>query len=517
MVNTRWSQARICTIMAGVWVAGLCMLAGPAQSFDLLPDLVIEELYVTPEPSTLGTEVAAYIQGYNESSAGTVVGIDFRIDFWQHRTDAPTDESGSDAHWQMDTLGGHARTNWIHHDFTPVTSGSFKAWALIDSTNTVWELDGSNNARYYTYRVNAAPTLTWLGTTGYESDGVDPNAGQYPVDLFTFRVTYTDPDGGLPSYCRLVLDREGSERTFNMRRGSGNTSTGRQFLFRRRLSPGLYRYRIEAHDGDGAATGVPTSWNEGPEVCPRQNGRPDGLVHDGQRWLGDNWHNTTGAKQRVNATITSGGSVTYDVKVQNDRADADTLLVFGPASKGGWQIGYRDATGADITSAVTGGGWSPPELAAGSDTTMTAEVTGTGAPGAWKSVLLRVGRAIWGPTKNEESADAVKMVTTIGDGGSSSGSLLTHLVGAPTRVGTEVRFTLSSTASVSARVLNIAGRPVRMLSPPRNCQAGANTLLWNATSDHGTAVPSGTYLVEVTAKAADGAQARALARVRVVR
>ncbi len=83
----------------------------------------------------------------------------------------------------------------------------------------------------------------------------------------------------------------------------------------------------------------------------------------------------------------------------------------------------------------------------------------------------------------------------------------------PTPGGAEIAFTLSSDAAVTATVLNIAGRPVRILCAPKHCAAGTNTLLWNAQSDSGLVVPNGTYLVEVVAKAGDGSQARALTQV----
>ena len=99
---------------------------------------------------------------------------------------------------------------------------------------------------------------------------------------------------------------------------------------------------------------------------------------------------------------------------------------------------------------------------------------------------------------------------------SGTGALrITSLAAIPTTSGAQVAFVLSAPGEVGARVLNIAGRPVKTLCAARDCEAGANTLLWNATSDHGTTVPNGMYLVEVTARGKDGSQARALAAVRV--
>jgi len=66
-------------------------------------------------------------------------------------------------------------------------------------------------------------------------------------------------------------------------------------------------------------------------------------------------------------------------------------------------------------------------------------------------------------------------------------------------------------------VVGIAGRLVSAIHTARECEAGANVLVWNATSDQGLAVPNGTYLVEVTARTEDGGEARALARVMVGR
>ena len=83
--------------------------------------------------------------------------------------------------------------------------------------------------------------------------------------------------------------------------------------------------------------------------------------------------------------------------------------------------------------------------------------------------------------------------------------------------GAQIVFSLSAPMTVDARILNIAGRPVKTLCRAKDCDAGANTLPWNARSGHGLPVPNGTYLLEVMAKAGDGPQTRELAQVRVGR
>jgi flagellar hook assembly protein FlgD len=64
-------------------------------------------------------------------------------------------------------------------------------------------------------------------------------------------------------------------------------------------------------------------------------------------------------------------------------------------------------------------------------------------------------------------------------------------------------------------ILNIAGRTVKCLIADRECEAGPQTVSWNGTSSHGTLVPSGAYLVRVTAASPSGEQCRGLATMRV--
>ncbi len=99
----------------------------------------------------------------------------------------------------------------------------------------------------------------------------------------------------------------------------------------------------------------------------------------------------------------------------------------------------------------------------------------------------------------------------------ATAALISSVAAVPARAGIQVAFTLHASALVSARILNLAGRPVKTLCSARDCEAGTNTLLWNAQSDSGLVVPNGTYLVEVMAKGDDGAQTRALVQVRLDR
>jgi hypothetical protein len=123
-----------------------------------------------------------------------------------------------------------------------------------------------------------------------------------------------------------------------------------------------------------------------------------------------------------------------------------------------------------------------------------ADATGAarGAPTRWTSGL-RV-------------TDAGQAVTAIAS-----------LVATPTNVGAQLTFDLAGGADVTARVLNVAGRAVRMLCQDKALEAGTRTLVWNAQDGRGLPVPAGVYLVEVTAAGADGKRSRALTPVRIER
>jgi len=62
-------------------------------------------------------------------------------------------------------------------------------------------------------------------------------------------------------------------------------------------------------------------------------------------------------------------------------------------------------------------------------------------------------------------------------------------------------------------VRNLAGQPVRTITPGRKCEPGLNTFAWSGVSDAGLRAPNGPYVVEVVALTDKGAQSRAIAVV----
>jgi DNA-binding beta-propeller fold protein YncE len=245
-------------------------------------------------------------------------------------------------------------------------------WAVgvvVDATGNVYVADQRNDRiQKFARAAHEAPILTWLDTTGYEADGVDPDQGAGGDTRFRLKVLYSDADGHAPRYVSLHLRRNGKPfREFAMVRGVGDYTTGRVYRRTRKLPPGSYEHCFRARDRDGLATGEATVWTPGPTVGPR-------------------------------------------------------------------------------TSVA-----------------------------------------------------------------------LTTLCAVPTNGGTQITFSLSAAAQVEARILNIGGQPIKTLCRARGCEAGSNTLLWDGRDDTGLAVPNGTYLVEVAAKAGDGTEARALGQTNVAR
>ena len=121
---------------------------------------------------------------------------------------------------------------------------------------------------------------------------------------------------------------------------------------------------------------------------------------------------------------------------------------------------------------------------------------------------------------SQSSGEATQVEFHVGGTATVYGAALTcvsALSAVPTAAGAEVTFTLSAPASVQAEVLNIAGRPVRLITPGTPFESGLQSLVWTGQSDAGLPVPNGRYLIRVTARGADGTSSQALGTVLVQR
>ncbi|MFP3904325.1 MAG: FlgD immunoglobulin-like domain containing protein, partial [Armatimonadota bacterium] len=83
---------------------------------------------------------------------------------------------------------------------------------------------------------------------------------------------------------------------------------------------------------------------------------------------------------------------------------------------------------------------------------------------------------------------------------------LTGLSTTQTAAGAAITYNLSKPATVTARVRNIAGRTVATIADGAVQPAGNGNMVWNLQSRTGSLVPSGVYLISVTASSEDGQQ-----------
>jgi len=143
---------------------------------------------------------------------------------------------------------------------------------------------------------SAPPTLSWAGTPGFETDGVDPDNGA-PGDTFTFRAKLQIPDGTEPDFMRLALTQNGAPLpAIDMTPVSGTLPTGRIYEAVELLPVGNYLYHFEAQNANGPATGEPIQDRLGPGMPA-----PPFLTRaGGPRWGHDGVHPDQG---RANATL----------------------------------------------------------------------------------------------------------------------------------------------------------------------------------------------------------------------
>lgn len=81
----------------------------------------------------------------------------------------------------------------------------------------------------------------------------------------------------------------------------------------------------------------------------------------------------------------------------------------------------------------------------------------------------------------------------------------------------EIAFDLSQGATVTTQIRGGNGQMVRRLSPGRASSAGTNSLIWDMRDDRAVSVPSGTYLVEITASTPEGDFVRVVQPLTIVR
>ena len=396
----------------------------------------------------------------------------------------------ADQHWHWATGEPFSFVDWYPpepNDYPSPAEDNEENYAIIYPVLGQWQdFPPSGTVPVYPI-IEFSASVSWAGTPGYTGDGLEPEGGDPDSTMFTFEAQYTDPRGLPPRRAAVVLQRLDctswvQDRVLPLTLESGDVATGAIYSAATQLPNEVYRYSFRFSDsGWFSVTGPPTAgWTPGPllqgppKLCwsPRQWFRTDGVTPNtgaaGSRFRFEvRYRDSAGDAPIVHRVRLQREGVPYLTRtltptpVGNDRTGRNYTILFAIDEPGTYQ--YRFVFADDDGDA-------------------------TGDPTEWST----------GPT-----------VT----GGSGAPAQIASLAAVPTVGGAQLTFSLSAAARVTATVLNVAGRPVRTITADEPREAGLQTLTWNRQADTGLAVPSGLYLVRVTARADNGAESTAMATV----
>jgi hypothetical protein len=337
-----------------------------------------------------------------------------------------------------------------------------------------------------------SPWLSWAGTSGYESDGVDPTSGD-PADsasptTFTFKVRYQNGLGYSPWYARCIIQKRVCDpaggatwkkyKSLAMTLESGTAKDGAIYSASTTLANVPVKYRFLFKWGKGSITpGPPNSYVQGPLV----RGRPHLCWTGKPGWTTDGVHPNAGPPKSkfrfrvlyqdawgtppsIHEVLIRRNGVPYITKAMKPLRGGsyrtgktyDTAVIIGRTGSYEYRFRFRD----DINYA-------------------------NGDPSKWTA----------GP-----SILALK-------------SMVTSLAAVPTTAGAQVTFNLTSAADVTATVMNVAGRPIRTIATAKPMEAGLQTLLWDRKGENGLPVPAGLYMIKVTANDPEGEQTSGMATI----
>ena len=330
----------------------------------------------------------------------------------------------------------------------------------------------------------------YLRYASYFPNGVKPSSAK-PGENFTFNVAYKCPDDYEPKRAACRVERYTREHLWEfygelkMTKNWGAVDDEWMCWGAATLPENAYRIRFIAVTPDGHKVGgAPTKWRRYPRIIAPPRLRwtgATGYTSDGvQPNVGpagtrfyfkvDYWDAAGDAPSRAQVQLRQDGRIVFtkgmaaavNTPCWQGRIYRTSILI---NRRGQYEYRFRfaDATGA-----------------------------ARGAPTRWKSGL-----------RVTESSQGMPAITS--------------LVATPTNAGAQLTFDLGAQADVTARVLNLAGRPIRTICRAKALEAGTRTLVWNAQDDSGLPVPRAVYLLEVSADGADGARGRALTPVRIER
>ena len=140
--------------------------------------------------------------------------------------------------------------------------------------------------------------------------------------------------------------------------------------------------------------------------------QPDMLIKNSAdaSYIGTDIINTDGANQSKSQNASAGQKATYSFRVKNAGYLSDSFTITGTAGGSGWSVRYYDLSSVEITSQVTGAGWSSGTLASGVDRGFFVKVAPDASVGLGASkTLLITATSVGSGTKK----DVVKSITPV--------------------------------------------------------------------------------------------------------
>ena len=419
----------------------------------------------------------------------------FRVDYTDVDGEAP-------ASARCEVLRQKDDGTWEHHQWLPMAleSGDPVSGAIYAAstqlvrnvyqyrfvfTNVDGDVGGPPALRTAGPVITDRASLAWEGSAGYQTDGVHPHRGAADATAFTFKVRYEDATGLDPTQANLVMERVSGSvwlpfGSFPLAKKSGDVATGAVYSVALTRPNEVMRYHFALVDADGfEVAGPPTQWRNGPliDATPML------------RWTDETGFESDGVEPDAGPL---GTRFEFRVLYRDSAGDAPIRMRLKIQKDGvayRW-VGLKAVSAVDYRlGTIYRAYFTPTELGSYTYRFSMWDITGQAA----------------GPPSKFQTGPTVTAATS---------ATVASLTAAPTNTGAQITFALSAPATVEARVLNIAGRPVRTLCTGKQCEAGRSTLLWNALSDQGLPVPGGMYLVEVVARGVDGGETRRLTSLR---
>lgn len=130
-------------------------------------------------------------------------------------------------------------------------------------------------------------------------------------------------------------------------------------------------------------------------------------------YIGDAIYTIDGTSQTRQQTVATGAMASYLIKVQNDGNTADVFTLKGAAGGSGWVVKYLTSTAgvtSDITTQVTGAGWSPAALPRGGTVALWVSVNPSPAASSSQSNVILLTATSQADGKKK---DAVKLITSV--------------------------------------------------------------------------------------------------------